>query len=90
MSRRFELPEPRNSHIGNVTPLHPHIPRVRSIRHPSVMFDQDDPDVNAADRCVVLTQLEAQLIASLLNVARSHLPSPKACDEAIELLVGKR
>jgi hypothetical protein len=54
------------------------------------MFDQDDPEVNAADRCVVLTQIEAQLIASLLNVARSHLPSPKACDEAISLLVGKR
>ena len=85
MGRVFELPEPRHDHVR----LNPRIPTVRR-RHPSMMFDQDSVDANAADRCVLLTQIEAQLIASLLNVARSHLPSPKAVDEAISLLVGKR
>lgn len=85
MSRRFELPEPRNSHLTNVTPLYPRIPR--SHRHPS-MYDQEQD--NSADRCVLLTQIEAQLIASLLNSARGHLPSPRAVDEAISLLMGKR
>jgi len=86
MGRVYELPEPRHDHVVVKTPR---FPKVR-FRHPSMMFDQDDPQVNAADRCVLLTQIEAQLIASLLNVARSHLPSPKACDEAISLLMGKR
>jgi hypothetical protein len=86
MSRRFELPEPRHSHLGNVTPLHPNIPRLRPIKHPS-MYDQEQ---DAADQCVLLTRLEAQLIASLLNSAKGHLPSPRACQEAIDLLMGKR
>ncbi len=85
MSRRFELPEPRNSHVIDI--------RTRANRsrqrHPSTQFFDQEND-NAADRCVLLTQIEAQLIASLLNSARSHLPSPKACDEAISLLMGKR
>ena len=85
MGRVFELPEPRHDHVR----LNPRIPKV-SFRHPSQMFDQDDPDLNAASECVILTRLEAQLIASLLNVARGHLPSPKACDEAISLLMGQR
>jgi hypothetical protein len=64
-------------------------------RHPSlyeapVMFDQDDPDVFAADRCVLLTKIEAAHIATLLVAARGHLPSPGACDQAIELLKGRR
>lgn len=87
MGRIFELPEPRHDHV--VVRMNPRIPKVR-FRHPSQMFDQDDPDVNAADSCVILTKLEAQLIASLLNTARGHLPSPKACDEAISLLMGQR
>jgi len=88
VSRRFELPEPRNSHVVDI--------RTRATtrsrrRHPSMTpFDQEDPDLAAADRCILLTQIEAQLIASLLNSARSHLPSPRACDEAISLLMGKR
>lgn len=56
-------------------------------RHPSMQpFDQD---LQAADRCVLLTQLEGQLIASLLRTARPHLPSPKAVDDAISLLMPK-
>jgi hypothetical protein len=88
MTRVFELPEPRNSHVVDI--------RTRATirarrRHPSVApFDQEDPNVNAADRCVLLTRIEAQLIASLLNSAKRHLPSPKACQEAIDLLMGKR
>jgi hypothetical protein len=54
------------------------------------MFDQDDADVNAADRCVLLTKAEAVRIAALLQSARSHLPSPKAVDEACALLTGRR
>lgn len=87
-----EIPEPRNSHLRLVDVRG----RSRSV-HPSSrplkIFDQDlqdDPEVSAADRCVLLTKIEAQLIASLLNIARAHLPSPKACDQAIELLVGPR
>lgn len=88
----FEIAGQREHHLGNVLPLQR--PRVNP-RHPSlherpVMFDQDDPEVAAADRCVLLTKIEAQLIASLLNTARAHLPSPKACDQAIELLVGPK
>ena len=64
-----------------------------SPRHPS-MLDRDvemfDQDTAAADRCVLLTMVEAQAIAGLLRSARSHLPSPKACDEAIALLTPKR
>lgn len=90
MSRIFEFPEPRHDHV-NVIELRPRV-RKQERRPPSTteFFDQDDPDLHAADRCVVLTQIEAQLIASLLNSARSHLPSPRACDGAISLLVGKR
>jgi hypothetical protein len=87
--RIFELPEPRNSHV-NVVELHPRIPRI-SRRHPSLQpafFDQDVD--NAADRCVLLTPIEAKAIASLLQSARSHLPSPRACDDAIAILMGKR
>lgn len=51
------------------------------------MFDQDRA---APDQFVKLSMIEAQLIASLLNVARNHLPSPRAVDEAIRLLGGKR
>ena len=86
MGRVYELPEPRHDHV---VVKNPRIPKVR-LRHPSMMFDQDSVEVNAASDCVLLTKLEAQLIASLLNVARGHLPSPKAVDDAISLLVGKR
>jgi hypothetical protein len=88
---RFQIAGTREHHVSNVVPLHR--PRVNP-NHPSVtpatgVFDQEDPAVHAADRCVLLTQIEAQLIASLLNTARAHLPSPRACDQAIELLTGK-
>lgn len=90
-SDAFEIAGHRDHHVGNVIALRR--PEVNP-RHPSVtspgVFDQDDPDVAAADRCVLLTKLEAQLIASLLKCARGHLPSPKAADEAITLLVGDR
>ena len=88
MGRVFELPEPRNSHVVDV--------RTRATtrsrrRHPSTTpFDQESQDVNAASECVLLTKIEAQLIASLLNSARGHLPSPRAVDDAISLLMGKR
>jgi hypothetical protein len=49
------------------------------------MFDQQQ---EPSEQFVKLTRIEAQLIASLLNVARAHLPSPKSCDEAIALLMG--
>jgi hypothetical protein len=92
MTRHFEIPEPRNSSLTNVTPLHPRIPRI-SLRHPSLrtdLFDQEDPDLAAASECVMLTKIEAQAIAGVLRHARGHCPSPKACDDAIELLMGKR
>lgn len=91
MGRRdvFEIAGHRDHHVDNVVALRR--PKVNP-RHPSiqapVMFDQDDPDVAAADRCVLLTKVEAAHIATLLKVARAHLPSPKACDEAVRLLAG--
>lgn len=97
MGRVFELPDPirprREHSLGEVralrpvevNPAHPSL-----YRSPVEMFDQDDPDLAAADQCVLLTWIEAQLIATLLNTARPHLPSPKACDEAISLLRGAR
>lgn len=90
---RFEIAPHREHHVSNVVPLHKPVainPRHPSLYEPPVMFDQDDPDLAAADRCVLLTKIEASHIATLLNVARAHLPSPKACDEAIRLLGGKR
>jgi hypothetical protein len=78
----------RVHHVANVVPLHR--PRINPL-HPSVtppaVFDQAQA---APDRTVVLTRIEAQLIATLLRTARAHLPSPRACDEAISLLVGER
>jgi len=85
MGRRFpELPEPRHSHVDNVVPFRSRV----NPRHPSVqavLFDQADPAVHA-DRCVVLTHLEAQSIAGVLRHARGHCPSPAALDEALALL----
>ena len=89
---RFEIAPHREHHLANVVPLQR--PVGVNPRHPSVrsteMFDQDDPDLAAADRCVLITKVEAAHIATLLNVARGHLPSPKAVDQAIRLLGGKR
>ncbi len=88
MGKVFEIPEPNT----NVVRLHPLIPRI-SRRHPSMrpeFFDQEDPDLAAASECVMLTKMEAQAIAGVLRHARGHCPSPKACDDAIELLMGKR
>lgn len=89
MGRYLDHPiaEPRNRHLQLVAQR----PRINP-KHPSVqakLFDQADPEVHAADRCVLLTQIEAQLIASLLKSARAHLPSPKAVDEAVAILMGK-
>jgi hypothetical protein len=79
------IAEPRNRHLALVEAR----PRINP-RHPSVraveLFDQNDPDVHAADRCVVLTEIEAQSIAGVLRHARGHCPSPKVVDEAIALL----
>jgi hypothetical protein len=88
---RFEIAGTREHHVSNVVPLHrPRVnPNHPSITTSTVVFDQEDPAVHAADRCVLLTQIEAQLIATLLDMARPHLPSPLACDQAIELLTGK-
>ncbi len=92
MGRAFEVPEPRNDHV-NVVEFRSRRSRINQ-RHrslqPPVMFDQDDADMNSADRCVLLTQAEAVRIAELLRCARGHLPSPKACDEAIGLLTKKK
>jgi hypothetical protein len=82
--------EPRHSHLTlvgarlRINPNHP------SLYEPPAMFDQDDPEVAAVDRCVLLTQIEAAHMATMLRLCRGHLPSPKACDQAIELLTGKK
>lgn len=78
----------REHHVANVIPLHR--PTVNPA-HPSLydrpdLFDQEQ---TAPDPTVVLTRLEAELIASLLTTARRHLPSPKACDAAVSLLTPK-
>lgn len=91
MGRVFDIGEPRRSHVDNVRTLRPAV--ATNPRHPSlqpvVMYDQET-DANAADRCVLLTQPEARAIATLLRTARAHLPSPRACDDAIQLLTGHR
>lgn len=93
MARRdaFEIAGHRDHHVDNVVALHRPVvnPRHPSLQSP-IMFDQDDPEVAAADRCVLLTKIEAAHIATLLNVARGHLPSPRAVDQAIGLLRGHR
>lgn len=77
-----DVSEPRHRHLELVATR----PR---LRHPSMhrteMFDQEQLP---ADSCVVIPRIQAQLIASLLNSARPHLPSPKAVDEAISILMG--
>ena len=91
MTRHFEIPEPRNSSLTNVTPLHPRIPRI-SLRHPSLrpeFFDQEDPDLAAASECVMLTKIEAQAVIGVLRHARGHCPSPAALNDAITILGGK-
>ena len=67
-----------------------HLANVHHIRTapsaPPTLFDQE----TERDASVRLSRLEAQLIASLLKTAQSHLPSPRAVDDAIELLTGVR
>ena len=88
MSRdRFEITARREHHLANVVPLRRVNPSHPSLHGSPAMFDQDRA---APDQFVKLSMIEAQLIASLLNVARNHLPSPRAVDEAIRLLGGKR
>ena len=87
---RFEIAPHREHHLANVVPLRK--PVAVNPNHPSLydrpeMFDQDKA---APDQFVKLTKIEASHIATLLNVARNHLPSPRAVDEAIRLLGGKR
>ena len=79
---RFEIAGHRDHHLANVVPLHQPL---RPGRVRPEMFDQQ---AEPPEQFVKLTRIEAQLIASLLNVARAHLPSPKSCDEAIALLMG--
>jgi hypothetical protein len=43
-----------------------------------------------ADQTIVLTRLQAALIASFLKSLRHHAPSPRGIDEAIKLLRGER
>jgi hypothetical protein len=69
--------EPRSNVIELRPRINPHHPSVQP-----ALFDQDKP--------VTIPALQAQLIASLLKSARPHLPSPKACDEAIAILMGER
>lgn len=83
MIRRHPMiTKPRHGHVDNVRPLHP--PVAVNPHHPS-LYDRTDEDPSSAT-CVLLTRIEAQLIASLIHVARRHLPSQRAADEAIELL----
>ena len=87
MTRRPALiTEPRLSHVDNVHPIRP--AAAVDPRHPS-MYDRDDEDHNA-HTCVLLTRIEAHAIAGLLRAARGHLPSPKACDDAIQILTKLR
>ena len=91
MTRHFEIPEPRTSHVDNIVPLHPRIPRI-SLRHPSrraELFDWEDPDLAAASECVMLTKIEAQAVIGVLRHARGHCPSPAALNDAITILGGK-
>jgi hypothetical protein len=83
-SDRFEIAPHREHHLGNVVPLHQPL-RPRRVR--PEMFDREQ---EPPEQFVKLTRIEAQLIASLLNVARAHLPSPRAVDQAVELLKGQR
>lgn len=91
MSGSAEIMGRREHHLSNVVPIRR---RARPVgRHPSLsgrgrveMFDQDAPSVADAAGCVLLTPVEAQLIASVLEHARGHVPSPRACDEAHSLL----
>jgi hypothetical protein len=79
------IAEPRNRHLTLIAErprINPNHPSVRGVE----LFDQNDPDVHAADRCVVLTEIEAQTIAGVLRHARGHCPSPGALNEALELL----
>jgi hypothetical protein len=80
------IAEPRNRHLTLIAERPRISPRHHSVRA-TEFFDQDDPDLTwGADRCVVLTALEAQSIAGVLRHARGHCPSPGALDEALELL----
>lgn len=83
MSRRLdhEIRGHRDHSMGTVTPL------LSRRKHPTAMFDQDTA---AADRAVLLTCVEAQTIAQLINSLRAHAPSPRSCDTAIALLCPPR
>lgn len=83
------IAEPRNRHLQLVetrSRVNPRHPSVRAVE----MFDQDDADAHAADRCILVTMPEGVRIAALLQSVRHHLPSPKAVDEACAILMGKR
>lgn len=88
MTRVFEIGGHRDHHVANVTSIRK--PVAVNPAHPSVRAEMFDQDQAPADQSVRLTRIEAQLIASLLKVARNHLPSPRAVDQAIELLTGER
>lgn len=92
-ARKVPMSDPldprREHHVGNVVPLRKPVavnPRHPSLYEPPPLFDQDDPDIHAADRCVLLTAVEAQAITGVLRHARGHCPSPAALDQAIALL----
>ena len=56
-----------------------------SPRHPSMHGRTPDNDRPLS---ITLDRLQCELIASLLQTAKVHLPSPKAVDAAIEILMG--
>jgi hypothetical protein len=85
----FEIAPHHEHHLANVVPMHRPVgvnPRHPSLYEPPVLFDQADPEVHAADRCVILTEVEAKAIVGVLRHARGHCPSPGALNEAIALL----
>ena len=71
------------AHVGNVVPLRrPADVTAARLQHPS-MYD------GGAD-LLPLTVMQRQLLASLLLALRAHAPSPRAINDAVELLTGHR
>lgn len=81
------LTSDRRGHVeikSNVVPLRK--PVEVNPRHPS-MYDRDR---EPAEATVTITVLQASLIASLLQALRAHGPSPRAVDDAIDILTPGR
>lgn len=84
MNRGAMLTSDRRGHVDNVIPLRR--PVAVSVT-PVVMYDRE---AEPAEATVTITVLQASLIASLIRSLKGHAPSPRACDEAIALLVSRR